>query len=119
MADAVMINHTKTDARVLARIAFSIGYGADIDAARSLVIGLANSHPQVQEVSGCPVTCLNTSSVDFLLMVWCADSAAAWIVKCDLLEAIKKGFDAGGIEIPYSYQNIILKQNPKEADIRK
>ena len=113
MANAVMINHTRTDPRVIAKVPFSIGYDADIDKARSIALRLAEDHADVREVTGCPVVCLNASSVDFMLMLWCADASAAWKIKCDLLESIKTGFDAAGIEIPYAYQNILLKGSPE------
>ena len=57
---------------------------------------------------------LGPSSVDLSLRVWCADSADAWSVKTDLTEQIKKRFDAEGIEIPYAYQNVVLK-TPQET----
>ena len=30
-----------------------------------------------------------------------------------MLEAAKKRFDAAGIEIPYPYQNVLIKEVPK------
>jgi small-conductance mechanosensitive channel len=47
--------------------------------------------------------------VDLTLRVWCADSGVAFQLKTDLLEQIKKRFDAEGIEIPYGYTNVVLK----------
>lgn len=113
MANAVMINHIRTDPRVIAKVPFSIGYDADIDKARSIALRLAGDHADMREVTGCPVVCLNASSVDLLLMLWCADAAAARRIKRDLLERIKTGFTAAGIEIPYAYQNILLKGSPE------
>jgi len=36
-------------------------------------------------------------------------------VKYDITEAIKKRFDAEGIEIPFAYQNVIVKSWPESA----
>lgn len=110
IANAVMINHTRTSPRVMTVVPFSIGYDADIDEAREVALGLAQKHPDIEVVVSCPVVQLNASSVDFLLMGWCKDAPTATGAKHDLFEAIKKGFDKRGIEIPYPHQNIILKQ---------
>ncbi len=68
IANAVMINHTRTSPHVMATVAFSIGYTADIDAARAMATELATLHPKVQKVEACPVVRLNASSVDFTLL---------------------------------------------------
>ena len=52
---------------------------------------------------------------DLILRVWCADPAVAFDVKYDITEAIKKRFDAEGIEIPFAYQNVIVKSWPESA----
>lgn len=44
-----------------------------------------------------------------MLRAWCSDSGIAAGVRNDLIEAIKKRFDAEGIEIPFVYRNVILK----------
>jgi small conductance mechanosensitive channel len=109
IATQVMINLTSVDARVMATIPISIGYSADIDRARGIAMELARQHAASVDVVGCPVTNLGTSSVDLSLRVWCADSGAAYQLKTDLLEQIKKRFDAEGIEIPFAYTNVVLK----------
>jgi small-conductance mechanosensitive channel len=39
----------------------------------------------------------------------------AYDAGCDIREAVKKRFDAEGIEIPYPYQNVIIMKQPVEA----
>jgi small conductance mechanosensitive channel len=112
IANQVMINLTAVDARVMAVIPISIGYAADIDRARNVAMELARRHPASAGVVDCPVTSLGASSVDLTLRVWCADSGVAYQLKADLLEQIKKKFDAEGIEIPFAYTNVILKREP-------
>ncbi|QEA39510.1 mechanosensitive ion channel family protein [Pistricoccus aurantiacus] len=119
--NTVMINHTSGNPRVMAVVPFSIGFGADIDTARGIAMSLARDHVDVQEVVSCPVTALSSSSVDLELWVWCRDAGVAKGVRFDLLEAIKKRFDAMGIEIPFAYQNIVIKSgtgvaSPKESE---
>jgi len=103
------VNLTSGDPKALALIPFSIGYDSDIDKTRKIAIELATAHPGVQEVMNCPVHDLADSSVDLTLRVWCADMSTAYGVQNDLREAIKKRFDAKRIEIPYDYQNVIVK----------
>ncbi len=112
ISNTVMVNLTAVHPRVMAIVPFSISYDADIDKARASALELAKAHSDVEEIVGCPVLLLNTSSVDLSLQVWCADPAIAAGVKNDLTEAIKKRFDAEGIEIPFAYQNVIVKSVP-------
>lgn len=116
ISNAIMVNLSMVHPRVMAIVPFSIGYSADIDRARAIVIEMAKAHDGVQEVDGCPVTALNTSSVDLALRAWCKDAGVAVQVKYDLLEDLKKRFDAAGIEIPFAYQNVILHRGEVQTD---
>lgn len=113
ISNTVMVNLTAVHPRVMAIVPFSISYDADIDRARAIVLDLAKAHADIEEIVSCPVMLLGPSSVDLNLRVWCADPAIAAGVKYDLTEQIKKKFDAEGIEIPYAYQNIIVKSRPE------
>lgn len=112
ISSTTMINLSATEQRTMAIIPISIGYGSDIDEARALILEVASGNPAIEEVVGCPVTNLGASSVDFSLRVWCADSGVAAGVRNDIFEAVKKRFDAVGIEIPYAYQNVLIKEVP-------
>ncbi|MAJ79560.1 mechanosensitive ion channel family protein [Sulfitobacter sp. TMED3] len=119
ISNTVMVNVTAVHPRVMAIVPFSIGYDADIDKARTLALELAEAHPQVEEVAGCPVVLLGASSVDLTLRVWCPDPVIGAGVKYDLTEAIKKRFDTEDIEIPFAYQNVVVKSLPTSAPARK
>ncbi|WP_170234981.1 mechanosensitive ion channel family protein [Croceicoccus sediminis] len=108
ISNQIMINLTSIDLRVMMSLPFSIGYSSDIDKARQIALELAQAHGDVQEIVGCPVINLGGSSVDLSLRAWCPDAGTAASVEHDLLEQIKKRFDEAGIEIPYSYQNVVL-----------
>ena len=108
IANQIMINLSSVDLRVMITPTISIGYDSDIDKARAIVLDLAQAHDDIAEVVGCPVVALGGSSVDLSLRAWCADAATAKAVEFDLLEQVKKRFDAAGIEIPYAYQNVVL-----------
>lgn len=119
ISNTVMVNLTAVHPRVMAIVPFSIGYDADIDKARTLALELAEAHPQVEEVAGCPVVLLGPSSVDLTLRVWCPDPVIGAGVQYDLTEAIKKRFDTEDIEIPFAYQNVVVKSLPTSAPSRK
>lgn len=110
MASQVTINLTTKDPRVVAVLPIGIGYNADINKAREILLDLAKNHPKVQEVVDCPVTQLGNSSVVLSLRAWCEDSVTAVQVQYDIYEQAKNHFDKEGIEIPFPYTNVILKR---------
>ena len=48
------------------------------------------------------------SAVEFQLRVWC-ENANYWSVKFDLLENVKRTFDAANIEIPFPQLDVNVK----------
>jgi len=101
MASQTTINLTGDDPRILCSVAITLGYGADIDRARGILLALAGKHPKAQSVSGCPLTQLGSAGMVLSLDMWCADAATAITLRCDLLEQAIKRFAADGIAIPY------------------
>ena len=73
-------------------------------------------HELAEEVIGCPVVNLGPSSVDLSLRVWTKHPDDAWSVKTDLLEAAKRRFDEAGIEIPYAYTNVVVRERIAAED---
>ena len=108
MATQVTVNLTSRDPRVMLVLPISIGYGADLDLARTVLLDLARTHPDVASVVNCPVTQLGSSAVTLTLRAWCADAETAKRVQFDLLEQAKRRFDAAHIEIPFPYQNVLV-----------
>ena len=47
---------------------------------------LAQQHPQVKEVAGCPFLTVGESSVTLTVQVWCADAGVTGQVQCDLID---------------------------------
>ena len=118
MANQVTVNLTSRDPRIMVGVPVRVSYAADLEKARGILVQLAKEHPQVREVVGCPLTALGESSVTLTIQAWCADAGVAKQVEFDLLEQAKKCFKDAGIEIPFPYQNVVLKSTPpsgKEA----
>jgi small conductance mechanosensitive channel len=117
----VIINATLNDEKILKRLEFNIGYAANIDKARAIITEEAMKHPlqidgrnEKQIEKGRPevmvrVIALGDFAVTLRAYIWASNHVEAFAMGCDLLESIKKRFDAEGIEIPYPYQNVINK----------
>ncbi len=113
MASQVTINLTTKDPRIMAVVPIGIGYNADINKARQILVELAKTHPRIEEVVDCPVTQLGNSNVVLSLRVWCEDSVTALQVQYDVYEQAKEHFDREGIEIPFPYTNVVLKKEQR------
>lgn len=90
---------------------FGIDYGDDINKAIKIITDTATKDDRVLSEPGAPwakVSCLNDSSVDIQMRVWCKPEDY-WDVRFDLLKAVKEAFDAGGISIPYPHVVEITK----------
>lgn len=103
------INLSSIDARIMAIVPVGIAYTADVARAREILLDIARTHSDVTEVVDCPVTELGNSSVVLSTRAWCHDSQAVRRFEWVLLEAARERFAAAGIEIPYPYQNIVIK----------
>ncbi len=103
------INLSSVDARIMGAIPVGIAYGADINRAREILLEIARSHSDVLETISCPVIQLGDSSVTLSLRTWCKDALAAQRFGWDVFELAKARFASEGIEIPYPYQNVIVK----------
>ena len=90
---------------------FGIDYGDDIDKAVKIIKKTASAHDKVLTSPDEPwakVSCLNDSSVDIQMRVWCKPEDY-WDVRFDLIKAVKIAFDKGGISIPYPHVVEIVK----------
>jgi small-conductance mechanosensitive channel len=76
---------------------------------------IAESHPSVCEQPKPMVRmrAFGSSSLDFDLLVWIEDPQYKGSISHDLLVEIYKAFGREGIEIPYSKQDLYIKQLPQ------
>jgi small conductance mechanosensitive channel len=92
-------------------LAFGIGYGDDIDKAKSILTTLAENDSRVLKDPAPLVVLaeLADSSVNFTVRLW-VNTADYWGVYFDMHEAVKKSFDSQGISIPFPQQDVHMHQ---------
>lgn len=121
ISNDVLVNLHLVDNRVCKIIDVGISYSSNIELAQKIMREEVANHPlhidsrspeeveaKVEEVS-VRVVGLGASSINLRTWAWAKDNADGFILNCDLLKNIKERFDAEGIEIPYNYQNVIVK----------
>ncbi len=112
----VASNMTSTFARYVADIAIS--YDADIDIAMEVITDTATTmagEPRwvdvfLKEPEMLGVNELGDSAVKIRLLLTVA-TEQRWAVKREFLKRVKINLDNAGIEIPYAYLNVVLKQD--------
>ncbi|HEC20078.1 MAG TPA: mechanosensitive ion channel family protein [Gammaproteobacteria bacterium] len=102
------------------RIRVSVGaaYGSDIDQVKKVLMEIAVSEPQVCEEPEPRVRfrAFGASSLDVNLLCWVENPEMRGRVLDILNTAVYKRFNAEGIEIPYSKQDVYIKEMPGIAD---
>ncbi|MBN1322644.1 MAG: mechanosensitive ion channel family protein [Methanotrichaceae archaeon] len=107
-----IVNWSINDPEVIWPVDIGIAYTADIDKARSIILREAMNHPYVMkdEEINIRVTELGDFAVNLRLTFHVPHRDDAFSTGCEIREAVKKSFDAEGIEIPYPYHNVILQK---------
>lgn len=119
-----VINYNLGEKKCCQWIEFGISYDSDIDLAKKIINEECQLHPNlmdnrtpIQIANGDPkvlvrVIGLNDSDVKIRAWAWAADFPAAFVMKCEVLEAVKKRFDIEGIEIPFPHRTLVFKNQP-------
>lgn len=111
LSNSSAINYSKNPIRRL-DLTFGVGYEADIDQVRSVLLELANRHELVFEDPP-PQVLLGEhgdSAIVFYLRMWC-NAGDYWPLYFEFLETAKKAFDHAGINIPYPQRDVHLFKN--------
>lgn len=113
LADSPVTNLTNQESR---RIDFpvSISYDENIDRVRTVLLNVASECQTLSKTheSLVFVQDFDSSSVRVVLRVW-AITDKYWETRFEIREAIKKAFDAEGIEIPYDHMDVNLINHEK------
>ena len=105
-----LINYSSESRRRL-DVVFGIGYGDDIDHACSVLQKIVDADQRTLQDPPplIKVVELGASSVDINVRVW-VESGDFWGYRVDLLESVKKAFDAEGISFPFPQSEVTLHQ---------
>jgi small-conductance mechanosensitive channel len=118
---STIVNANFADQPVCAFVEVGIGYNADLEKAMQLLRQQAELHPlcidnrtKEQQAQDTPIVQvrvldLGESAVRLRAWVWAANNGNAFVMKCDLLRTIKEVFDKEGIEIPFPYRNVVVR----------
>lgn len=106
LTNSVIENYSASEERRV-DLVFSTGYDCDIDKVKKILLDAANRHEKVlkEPEPFARLTKHGDSSLEYTLRVWCKASDY-WDVNFDLMEAVKKDFDANGVTIPYPQMDI-------------
>ena len=106
LTNSVIENYSTSDKRRVDLI-FTAGYECDTDKVKEILISTINKHEKILKDPEpfARLTNCGDSAVEYTVRVWC-DAADFWDVKFDLLESVKKEFDANGISSPYPQMDV-------------
>lgn len=103
---STIINYSEMPKRRV-DITFNLAYNADSEKIKEIMNKAVQKHDLIlkDEPIFVRTTGYQASGIDYTIRVW-ANSADYWTVYFDLLEGLKKDFDAAGIEIPYNQLDV-------------
>lgn len=110
LMNSSVINYTAYDTTRV-DVTFGVAYGSDIDRVRSVLLAVADAHPQVMD-DPAPIVHMtkhDDSALIFILRAWCK-SEHYWTVQWELTETVKRAFDKAGIEIPFQQVDVHIRE---------
>lgn len=118
IANAKIINESGGPAKLRIRIVVGVAYGSDVDQVVSLLLKIGAEHPEVSKdpAPRARLRAFGGSSLDFNLMCWIDKPQDRGRISHELHMAIYKLFNKEGVEIPYSKQDIYIKEFPGSND---
>ncbi|MFL9829502.1 mechanosensitive ion channel family protein [Flavobacterium sp. ST-87] len=126
ISNEIIKNTNMQDTKCCKAIEIGIGYESDIDKALAIMQEEVAKHPlfidtrtpeNIRENSPLVVArviALADSSVNLKAWAWAKNHSDGFIMYCDLLQSIKKRFDAEKISIPYPQREISIKTIPED-----
>lgn len=121
-----LINFNLKELKVCEQIEIGISYDSDIDLAKKIMQEECENHPLILDnrttidvLNGKPmvrvaVISLNEYSITIRVWAWARTNPQAFQLRCDVLESIKKRFDAEGVVIPYPHRTITIENQKQE-----
>jgi small-conductance mechanosensitive channel len=122
ISETILINSSIIEEKINKHIEFGISYDSDIDLAKNIIEDEIIKHPlflddrtKKEKKEKNPsvttrVVALGDFSVQIRAYVWTNSNDDAFTLQCDIFESVKKRFDKEGIEIPFPYRTIVMKE---------
>lgn len=106
LSSGSIINYSEKDTRRV-DFTFSVSYAVDFERAKSIIMSLLQDHELVLEDPApyVRVSAHSASSIDITARAW-VKKDDYWTVNADIIESVKKSFDAAGIEIPFNQLDV-------------
>lgn len=116
-----LINYNLFDLKICDRIEFQISYESDLDLAKSIMNEECEAHPliidnrsAVEILDGSAIVrtglvSINDSTLTVRAWCWSRNYMDSFDMRCDILESVKKRFDAEGIDLAYPHRTITFK----------
>jgi len=117
-----LINYNLGELKCCEHIEIGISYDSNVELAKKIIqeecenhILILDNRTELEKKDNLPIvrtalTKLNDSSVTIRAWAWVRDFGDAFNLKCDVYESVKLRFESNGIEIPYPYQTIVMKE---------
>jgi small conductance mechanosensitive channel len=128
VGNETIINDSIKDSNTCRFIEFGISYDSDVELATKIIQEEALKHKlcidhrtKKEKKEGLPqvmvrLISFGDSSVNLRAYVWTSDPLNVFQLHGDINKAVKKRFDAEGIEIPFPYRTLVYKNDlPKNA----
>lgn len=116
-----LTNYDLFDLKICERIEFGISYESDLDLAKQIMREEAEAHPLILDnrtavdiLDGKPIIrtaliSINESTLTIRAWCWARNFSDSFRMRCDILESVKKRFDAEGIDLAYPHRTITFK----------
>ncbi|MDD4689364.1 MAG: mechanosensitive ion channel [Eubacteriales bacterium] len=96
-------------------LVFTTSYDANVDKVKSILLSVVNAHDKVLKDPEpfARLTKHADSTLEYTIRAWCK-TEDYWNVNYDLVETVKKEFDANGISIPYQQMAVHIENKDKQ-----
>lgn len=119
-----LVNYDLGELKCCEHVEIEIAFDSDIDLAKKILQDECEKHPLIYDnrslidkKNGKPIvrtaiTKINAYSLTIRGWAWCENFSNSFTLKCDVFESVVKRFAKEGVEIPYPYRSVVMKQVP-------
>ena len=131
ISSETILNSNLVEDQTCVFLEMGISYDSDVDLAMEIMRKEVLAHPnfidhrspEEIEQGNHPVVVrlvsLGDSSVNLRAYLWANSPGDGFVAKCDLLKSIKANWEAHGIEIPFPYRTLVIKNGTEQLPTEK